>query len=692
MSRPIAAAIALAALLAIPPKAISQSGTLAVNAAFGIPGSSIDIPVVFTKGADQVSDLQFQITFPGSSLSFNSVESKVAGKGTDFSYAIMEGMNVVLFGVEPATIDSGTVVMLHMMIRGNAAHGILPVRISNIVACDAQGNSLSMRGVDGFAEVLPTSATPMLISSVGAAEITESGATIIWTTNVPATTQADYGMEPNYTHSTATNPDLVFIHVQLLSGLAPSTTYRYRVRSTVSGNNSAAEQEGVFTTLPGNSAGEIPGIWHIPRISTQEMGLSGEEHFGLALVNLDSSPAILTITALSANGEQFARFGFSNPVLRTLKPGEKISLIDSELFAGSELPESIRSVKIASTSAKVSGFFVIYENALTRLDGAALLSRPLRSFLIPEIETASGTRIDAMNPGATDASVSLSLLNSRGELRGSAFRIIPPMGTAAVHADRNLFGISPESTDYVLGSASSGVLATELFKGIEPDVSVLAGIDAGVGSTRLFAPQFVYDSDWRSSLSILNLDPLPGWIRLDLIDETGISLGSWTRLLDAGGKVRLDDPADLGIGHFGGYLQITSNGIRIAGSATFGAGAAVSSLPLVSGLESSVLFSHLASDAVYYTGIAILNPNDTDVTATLILCNDAGMSEMMVQERIPARQRISRLLTDYFPVLAGQNRTSGYVRLMVDRPVASYAVYGTKNLSILCAIPGQGIR
>jgi hypothetical protein len=594
--------------------------------------------------------------------------------------------------MEPTLLASGTVALVHLAIRADAPPGIVPVRISNITAADAQGARVSLRAIDGFVEVKAAETTPLLISSVGVTRVTATSATIVWSTNLASTSQTDYGVPPSLSSSTAVDTELVFIHTQVLSGLMPNTNYQYRVRSTTPAGASAAVDANIFVTSAPDGSGQTSNRWFFPRISTQGMGLAGEEHLGLALVNQDSSPAALTITALTHDGIPYTRFGFSNPFLRTLQPGQKFLMIDSEIFGAAELPASIGTVKVESPSDKITGFFVMYENALTRLDGAAVSSTPLHYFLIPEIEAAGGTRIHALNPNAIAAALTFSLVSSHGEVRSSAARALPPMGTAVVDIDNNLFGVAVNPTDYVRGTSDTGMMATGLFKGPAADFSVLNGMDASVGSTRLFAPQFVYDANWRSSLTVINLDPLPGWITIDLIDENGVSIGGWGMVMEPNGKIRVEDPASFGVGNFQGYLQIASNGIRLAGSATFGTQTAETALPLVSSLQSATLFSHLASDATYYTGIAILNPGDTEAVGTLVLYNDAGGIDQTAPVRVPARQRISRLLTEYFPSLTGQNRTSGYVRLLIGREVASYAVYGTKNLSILCAIPGQTSR
>ncbi|HYK87427.1 MAG TPA: hypothetical protein VE398_01560, partial [Acidobacteriota bacterium] len=85
----------------------------------------------------------------------------------------------------------------------------------------------------------------------------------------------------------------------------------------------------------------------------------------------------------------------------------------------------------------------------------------------------------------------------------------------------------------------------------------------------------------------------------------------------------------------------------------------------------------------------ILNPNETSATATIDLYGPDGKLEASVNQAIPARQRRSKLLTEYFPALVGKNRTSGYFKITVDRGVACFALFGTQSLSVLSAIPAQ---
>lgn len=94
--------------------------------------------------------------------------------------------------------------------------------------------------------------------------ITDSGAVITWSTNEPATSQVEYGTTTTYGLSTTLDSTLVTSHRVALTGLAASTTYHYRVKSTDAAGNTAVSDDNTFTTTP---AAQITGIDSSPSIS-----------------------------------------------------------------------------------------------------------------------------------------------------------------------------------------------------------------------------------------------------------------------------------------------------------------------------------------------------------------------------------------------------------------------------------------
>jgi chitodextrinase len=104
---------------------------------------------------------------------------------------------------------------------------------------------------------LTVNVAPPVISGVTAVNITMSGATITWTTDKPSDSQVSYGLTVAYGSLSALNSALVTSHSLNLTGLAPSTTYHYQVRSHDSQGRSASSGDFVFTT-----AGGLTGYWN----------------------------------------------------------------------------------------------------------------------------------------------------------------------------------------------------------------------------------------------------------------------------------------------------------------------------------------------------------------------------------------------------------------------------------------------
>jgi hypothetical protein len=106
---------------------------------------------------------------------------------------------------------------------------------------------------------------PPVISNVRA-QVQQARALISWSTNIPATSQVEYGTTPSLGQSTPEDTQLKQLHQIELRQLQPNTTYYYRVRSV-----SACGQEAfseVFTFRTGN----IPDLTIEPVRIPNEMG------------------------------------------------------------------------------------------------------------------------------------------------------------------------------------------------------------------------------------------------------------------------------------------------------------------------------------------------------------------------------------------------------------------------------------
>ncbi|MBA3044634.1 MAG: pre-peptidase C-terminal domain-containing protein [Candidatus Thermoplasmatota archaeon] len=102
----------------------------------------------------------------------------------------------------------------------------------------------------------PTDITPPTISSMAVSSITDTGATVTWTTNEAATSVVEYGTTTSY-GLTASGSTYVTSHNRPLTGLAANTKYYYRVKSADAAGNMATGTGNSFTTTGSSSSSTL---------------------------------------------------------------------------------------------------------------------------------------------------------------------------------------------------------------------------------------------------------------------------------------------------------------------------------------------------------------------------------------------------------------------------------------------------
>ena len=439
---------------------------------------------------------------------------------------------------------------------------------------------------------------------------------------------------------------------------------------------------------------------YFPRLSSSSTDPDQKyrETTGIALVNFDPSPTNVTLRALNPEGIAITAESLINPVTVSLG-SEQIPITDTQLF-GSELAaqNSLGWIKAESAVKKILGFFLAFSHDLSVLDGADVSSTAFTSFVFPEIEDQGFTQLHVANPGTQAATLTLELFKSDGVLRTAAVsRTVNPNGTLARFFTDLFPGITPSASDYLRVTSTRGVVPYEFLGKSGQYTHGVNGQDTAKGATILYSPQYVLQgSVWRTALSVVNLEETAGSITFRFIGDTGVQLGGTRTLtIEAKGKIFIDDSKfflDAGGALVQGYVEITSSGPRLAGSVVFGdpsRSSFSSALPLVSTLIKDAVFGQVASNNTWFTGIALLNPNVLEAQATIDVLDSKGNLVRTKTEILPPKSRKSRLLTEYFSELTGQDITSGFIRVTVDREIATFALFGKNDLSALSAIPPQ---
>ncbi len=567
---------------------------------------------------------------------------------------------------------------------------------------DAAGN-LAVSGNLTFTTTPSTDKTPPIISGVRDFGVSDSGARLVWTTDEASDSQVEYGVSSQYGTLSELNAGLSSAHSQVIKGLQAGTTYHYRVRSRDAAGNPAISEDHTLQTSGGPDTKPVVRSLHYPRARfapDAPSANSNDEYTGVALVNLDPVPAQLTFTAFSREGELITASDILNPAVFTLMPGRQFPVLDTDLFGpGLQNQESGGWITVGSSTQHVAGFFLMFNSSLSVLDGANI-PMPAKSIVLPEATARGLSRLELLNPNTVQADVVLQLMSADGIPRSSAQSTIAAAGNLHYELFNDIFNdVSPSDSDYIRVISNQEILALQVLGNDTDYIEVMAGLDGTRGATTLYSPQYVAGGIWNSWLSVVNLDSKPGSVTLRFIGDDGTQLGPERELpIEALGKVYISDPAFFDAmqantgGVTQGYLVISGGDLRLAGSVSFGdTGRArfCAGLPLVATLSKSMLFEHIASDTTYYTGLALLNPGEYEATVRIEVYSSEGNPDLSTDLVLGPHERRVGLLTEFLPWLVGQSRLSGYIRVLSEQNIASFALFGSTDLSNLASIPAQ---
>jgi len=144
--------------------------------------------------------------------------------------------------------------------------------------------------------IIPDDTSPIAIYYVAASDITDTSATITWTTNEVSDSEVNYG-KSTALGSTVSNSTMVISHSVTLTGLEPGNTYYYEVNSTDSSGNTATDDNNseyhTFTTTTSDTPS--PGNeMHIANISMS----TGNKSAGPNVFTW----ALATVTVVNSSG------------------------------------------------------------------------------------------------------------------------------------------------------------------------------------------------------------------------------------------------------------------------------------------------------------------------------------------------------------------------------------------------------
>jgi peroxiredoxin len=147
-----------------------------------------------------------------------------------------------------------------------------------ITSTDARGNQ-SLHETDFTTKGKETAVT-LAISGISVTNVTETAATITWSTNQPARGQLEYGTTTSYGNSTPLSGELTS-HKAVLSGLSPNTTYHYRIKVQDAAGREVVSEDRTFKTRSavtgvekGTTVGKLAEDFTLPDLEGKKVSLS----------------------------------------------------------------------------------------------------------------------------------------------------------------------------------------------------------------------------------------------------------------------------------------------------------------------------------------------------------------------------------------------------------------------------------
>jgi hypothetical protein len=242
-----------------------------------------------------------------------------------------------------------------------------------------------------------------VISSISSSGITQTGATISWTTNETSDTQVEYGLTTAYGSQTALNSSLVTSHSATLSGLSAGTIYHYRVKSRDAAGNLATSADNTFTTLSAadTTVPSAPGTPSLSVISSSQINLSW---------SASTDPTVAGQTTSGLSGYRLERCSGSTgcSAFVQIATPSTTSYSDTGLSASTIYVYRVRAVDVAGNLSSYSAS----ANATTQAPPDT--TPPTISAITLSGVTTSGATISWTTNEAADTQVDYGLTASYG--------------------------------------------------------------------------------------------------------------------------------------------------------------------------------------------------------------------------------------------------------------------------------------
>ena len=437
---------------------------------------------------------------------------------------------------------------------------------------------------------------------------------------------------------------------------------------------------------------------------------SDDSLIGVVIFNPSDLDADLTFTAYGAAGNLVQAQGLQNPVQFEVKAGQQFGSITSSIFGQGGDAETIAWFQVTSPVDGLTGFFIFLSNDFTQLDGADL-PVPSRELVLTEVNLNSdfSTEVTVVNPNDFDVSGTLTLFG--GEPPVDAELALPglkpedprlPARSVWRFDVAELFGVEgPVSSSFLTLKAEGELIA---FAFVESgDLLALNATPLVQLLDTLYFPQMAVLGPFVTELVLVNNGDRAVIVTMTAFGEDGAPFGAGdlqqnpvAQGLEAG-EVSRFDLAEL-FGFTGkdlkeGWLRVESTERTLTGSLSYaltalGARAAVASA--AQGTRRAI-FSHLATTAEFFTGVAALNPGSMAANLRIIAIQADGTVLGSFATTLAPGVKFSELMGgEIIEEAAGQS--GGAVIVESDVSVFLTSIFGSQLTLALANIPPQDFQ
>ena len=234
----------------------AHAATLSLSDATAIPSQThVAFPLSLSLAfGEQLTAVTLDVQFDTTIAQWGSVtlDPAVVALGKQVTSNVLSPghIRVIVYGLDRQILSAGSLGQLFLDVSTSAPIGNSPITLQNGLASDPSGTDVAVTLFGGQLVVqAPLDTVPPQLSLINATGITQTSATVSWTTNELSTSQVDYGLTTSYGVSTPLDATLVLAHSVALSGLTPGSLYHVRVRSSDAVGNPAVSADVTFTTL-----------------------------------------------------------------------------------------------------------------------------------------------------------------------------------------------------------------------------------------------------------------------------------------------------------------------------------------------------------------------------------------------------------------------------------------------------------